>query len=98
MYLFLQQLSADCGQERTLKDLENICVLSDMRARVCVCARAVVSLLFPFCFCFAFVSLAWIRPSIQTATKKSLTFHFEIQFCISLKNLYHHLAKERLFI
>jgi hypothetical protein len=40
------QLTIGCVQDRALKHLENVCVLSD----VCVCVWTVVSLLFLFCF------------------------------------------------
>jgi hypothetical protein len=60
------QLSAECGQNRSLKHLANVCVLSG----VCVDGSfTFLFVLFLFCLCsvyvlflFVFVSLVWTRP------------------------------------
>lgn len=50
------QLSAECVQDRKLKHLENVCVLSDVHI------WTAVSLLVLLCFRFVFVSLVWTHP------------------------------------
>ena len=72
------QLSTERVQDRKLKYLENVCVLSDVCGVVCVCVWTVVSLLVLFCFCFVFVSLLWTHPKnaygwISRAVKYRLT-------------------------
>jgi len=55
LMMYELQLSAEYGQDRQLKHLENVSVLSNVCMCVCVCVCAVVSLLFLFSFCFVSV-------------------------------------------